>query len=380
MSNPLTNHARVLAQAIAREMAQQTLTPKSQATLRHALAEVDRLVLQQQGRFAVKYVRMCREAIAKACEVIGDVPICDLGPEHALTLWNHYSPRSLTAYGSAIKARLGNAEELGFAGAAEFRDLLPTPPDPRLRPVLVTDEQHRQALAAIRWAAIHTRTWLITVRFLEIGLRCPFRLTELARLTVPEVDFTRSRAQLADSKTGPRWVPLTRRSCELLREQIESLPFGERRVWTRENGAVLNPASMSHAWARVRRQFAEITRNTELADVRYHDLRHFTCTQALEHGAPERHVQVALGHSAKTMERYQHCQFRGAVKAVQQVEDVLDDAAVADVAAVAAVADVAVAEASSDQGGRRPQRPRKTASGPRTRWPKTHGRGGRRSG
>ncbi|MEM9453099.1 MAG: tyrosine-type recombinase/integrase [Myxococcota bacterium] len=302
---------------------------KSTATLTEAFGEVDRLVLRQQGRFSIKYVRMSREAMAKACAVIGDVPICDLGAEHALALWNSYSAPSLTAYGSAIKARLGNAEKLGFTGAAEFRDMLPNPPDPRLRPVLVTDEQHRQALAALRWAALHTKTWSITLRFLEIGLRCPFRLTELARLTVPEVDFARRRAQLADSKTGPRWVPLTRRACEILREQIDSLPFGERRVWTRENGAVLFPGSMSRAWTRIRRLFAEVTKNTELAQVRYHDLRHFTCTQALEHGSPERHVQVALGHSAKTMERYQHCQFRGAVKAVQRVEDVLDDGAVA---------------------------------------------------
>ena len=107
------------------------------------------------------------------------------------------------------------------------------------------------------------------------ALRCPFRLTELARLTVPEVDFARRRAQLVESKTGPRWVPLTKRSCVLLREQIASLPFGERRVWARKNGAALDPGSMSHAWTRIRRQFAEVTKNTELADVRLSRLASF---------------------------------------------------------------------------------------------------------
>ncbi|MEX1362690.1 MAG: tyrosine-type recombinase/integrase [Nannocystaceae bacterium] len=347
-------------------MSNQAVPTKSTATVAEAFAEVDRLVLQQRGRYSSKYVQLCREAMTKACAVIGDTRISDLTAEHALVLWNSYSVPSLSAYGSAIKARLGDAQRLGFVGMADFRNMLPTPPHARLRPVLVTDEQHREALSAIRWAGIHTRTWSITLRFLEIGLRCPFRLTELARLTVPEVDLERRRAHLADSKTGPRWVPLTRRACELLREQIESLPFGERRVWARGNGAALDPGSMSHAWTRIRRAYAEATKNTELASVRYHDLRHFTCTQALEHGAPQRHVQVALGHSAKTMERYQHCQFRGAVVAVQRVEDVLDDGAVDDAASPERRAEQSRRALSS------------AAEGPRTTWPGTRGRGGRR--
>lgn len=242
---------------------------------------------------------------------LGDVRICDLGPKHVTAAWNALAGPSLSTYAAHFVARLKEADSLGFVGLRRWRDQWPSVPQSARRHIEVSDQIHHEVLLALEWALDHTETELQTVRLLAFAVHTPGRLDEVCSLRLPDVDLRGGVLRLRDSKTGPGQVVITSRGADLLRAQIDSLPWDAAWVWPSDSavGHVLRD-SVSHAWLRIRRAYAEATRRPEaraLLQWRAHDFRGALATQALEHGASIRHVQKALRHSdVRTTERYDH--------------------------------------------------------------------------
>lgn len=320
-----------IAEAVVAMMRQE-----STCMVGEALDMIEQLLLP---RHKPGYQKLNRYALARCRAAIGDVRICDLGPVHAQRLWAALEGPSLGAFAGALKPRLREADDLGefvhdgkrysFRGLAKFVKLLPDTPPSRRRNLVVTDEIHREALVAIDWARERTRVSAQTLRFIDVAVRSPFRLEELAALQRADVDFRARAALLRDSKTGARPVPLSSRSCELLREQIASNKPGEEYVFPslKSMSGHATGRCCSKAWLRIRTSYCEEVRTEVAADlsrVVFHGLRHFICTQALAHGVAVADVQRALGHSTTTMvDRYGHWVGCG-LAAVDLVESVLD--------------------------------------------------------
>ena len=134
------------------------------------------------------------------------------------------------------------------------------------------------------------------------------RKNEIVRLRRSEVDG--DRLMLADSKTGPRTVPLNARARAILERQ----PRGESPFVfpspcdpSRPRGPHLG------LWYRVRREAG-------IEDVRLHDLRHTHASHAVMNGVPVPVVSRLLGHSNTRMTlRYAHLGDRDIEEAAERV-------------------------------------------------------------
>ena len=134
------------------------------------------------------------------------------------------------------------------------------------------------------------------------------RRSEILRLRWSEVD--RDRLVFADSKTGPRIVPLnTQARCILERRPPGISPF----VFPSPTDPA-RPRSRNLAfWYRARREAG-------IEDVRLHDLRHTHASHAVMNGVPVPVVARLLGHSdVRTTLRYAHLGDREIEKAAERI-------------------------------------------------------------
>ena len=115
---------------------------------------------------------------------------------------------------------------------------------------------------------------------------------------------------LADTKTGPRRVPLNARARRILDRQKRAgspFVFPSPRDPSRPRGGTLS------LWYRVRREAG-------IEDVRLHDLRHTHASHAVMNGVPVPVVSRMLGHSNVRMTlRYAHLEDREIEQAAEQV-------------------------------------------------------------
>lgn len=161
------------------------------------------------------------------------------------------------------------------------------------------------------------------------------RKNEILKLTWLAVDWNKKCLRLAESKTGPRVVPLGDSALDLLKRRWDanrSEPelighnSGERPEPKRRSPFVLpamkgdgNYVGLGHHWEKVRIRANEIARKraydagihpddiATLEDVRIHDLRHSFASFAIADGASLFMVGKVLGHKqARTTEIYAH--------------------------------------------------------------------------
>jgi integrase len=259
-----------------------------------------------------------------ATQRLRDTRICDLGPQHVTVAWNALAGPSLSCYAAHFVARLAEADALGFPGLKRWREMWPSVPQSRRRNIEVSDEIHHEVLLALEWALDHTETELQTVRLLAFAAHTPGRLDEICSLRLPDVDLRGRVLRLEDSKTGPGQVVVTEPGAQLLRAQIDTLKWDATWVWPSDSAAghVLRD-SVSHAWLRIRRAYAEATKRSEaraLLQWRAHDFRGALATQALEHGASARHVMKALRHAdIRTTWRYDHGRSMSGARAAMEL-------------------------------------------------------------
>ena len=134
------------------------------------------------------------------------------------------------------------------------------------------------------------------------------RKSEIVRLRWPEIRD--HMLMLADSKTGPRKVPLNAPARRILERQ----PRGESPFVFPSPRDPSRPRSHNLAlWYRVRREAG-------IEDVRLHDLRHTHASHAVMNGVPVPVVARLLGHSNVRMTlRYAHLGDRDIQDAAERV-------------------------------------------------------------
>ena len=135
------------------------------------------------------------------------------------------------------------------------------------------------------------------------------RKNEIVRLRRQEVDAEYLR--LADSKTGPRTVFLSREARDIVKRRLETVS-GEF-LFTSPRDPAMPISDSLTLWNSVRRECG-------FEDVRLHDLRHTYGSQAVMQGVPLPVVARLLGHSKVTMTlRYAHVADREVEAAAERV-------------------------------------------------------------
>ena len=230
---------------------------------------------------------------------LGRLPIAAIGREHVANL-HHSLRKTPVAANEAVGAlsRIFNqAEAWGLvpAGSNPCR-FVPKYRTRRLERFLTEEEFRRigEALDALQSEDRLPVHGAAAFRLLMLtGCRC----SEILDLRWEDVFPERNEIRLADSKTGPRTVPLSPAAARVLAE----LPRSDGNPWViagRKPGARL--AHISYYWYRVRARAG-------LEDVRIHDLRHSFASRALALGEPLPMIGKLLGHTKiQTTARYAH--------------------------------------------------------------------------
>jgi len=194
-------------------------------------------------------------------------------------------------------------------------------------PVILTREEVSSILQEVK--LLRYRVCLETI------YSCGLRLGEGVGLQVGDVDSARMMLHIRGAKGGKeRYVPLPRRTLELLREQWKShrnpqwiFPMAgkpgrgaPRKHYMR---TAKQPCSNSVVQAAFRKGLSAsgIRKHAHV-----HTLRHSYATHLLEAGVNLRQIQVNLGHSsAQTTSVYAHLTATGREKARQTLDKIMND-------------------------------------------------------
>ncbi len=237
----------------------------------------------------------------------GSKPLDRIAPAHVRRWFDRYSR---TAPGGANRALNILQQIMNFAAACGHIEVNPTRGIRRNRRPALTRFLSREEIARL-YAVLDaqnrkdSRQQADIVRLL---LLTGCRKGEIMGLRWSEVRD--DMLALADSKTGPRTVPLSSRARAILDRQ----PRGE--------GPFVFPSPLDPArprgpdlrfWYRIRREAG-------IGDVRLHDLRHTMASHAVMNGVPVPVVSRMLGHSNVRMTlRYAHLADRDIEAAAERV-------------------------------------------------------------
>jgi len=263
---------------------------------------------------------------------LGHLRLTKLAPTHIQAAYSDWAaggrrdgkagglaPRTRRHLHRILKSALARAVEqqlLARNPADAFKKRLPKVE--RRKMVTLTVAQSGRLLDAIR----HTRVYWPALIALATGLR----RGEVLALRWASVDLDRGVVSVVESleqtKAGLRFKPPKTETTRavtlpvfaadelrrLKRQQAEDLlalgirQTGQTLVCAREDGAPLQPRSLSHEFSRL------MCRVPDLPRVRFHDLRHSHATQLLDAGVHPKIAQERLGHSTitTTLDLYSH--------------------------------------------------------------------------
>lgn len=140
------------------------------------------------------------------------------------------------------------------------------------------------------------------------------RKMEILSLKWSDISFSEKIVNLPDSKTGPRKIFLSDRACALLRNRTPQT----------SNEYVFPGRLPGSHLKEIRRDFFALLDSAQIAEFRFHDLRHSHASFAIQSGASLSHVAKALGHSqVRTSQRYAHVDDKSALQAVRLVESAI---------------------------------------------------------
>ena len=142
--------------------------------------------------------------------------------------------------------------------------------------------------------------WIVRIA-IETGMRS----SEIATLTLSQVDTKRRVARLQDTKnTMPRTVPLSKLATQLFKE-AKANPVRPKRtelVFFGEPGKddEIRPYNFNKVWSGIKSKAG-------LRDLRFHDLRHEAVSRFVEAGLSDQEVSAISGHrSMQMLKRYTH--------------------------------------------------------------------------
>ena len=191
-------------------------------------------------------------------------------------------------------------------------------------PVILSHEEVHRILSQVK--LLRYRVCLETI------YSCGLRLSEAINLQVRDIDSARGVIHVRKGKGGKdRYVPLPRRTLELLREQWKShrnpqwiFPMaGAGHPRTAQMRAATRPCSKSVVQAAFRKA---LSASGIRKDAHVHTLRHSYATTLLEENVNLRQIQENLGHnSPSTTSVYTHLTGRADKRARQTLERIMND-------------------------------------------------------
>ena len=161
----------------------------------------------------------------------------------------------------------------------------------------LTDEEFRRLGRVLSEAAGEGGISLHAVAALRLLMLTGCRRSEVLGLRWTDVDPEARVLRLADSKTGPRVVPLSPAAARVLSE-LPRVPDNPWVIVSRKRGEHLH--NINQPWDLIRRR-------ADLRDVQLHDLRHSWASRALALGESLPMIGKLLGHTqVETTARYAH--------------------------------------------------------------------------
>jgi integrase/recombinase XerD len=222
------------------------------------------------------------------------------------------SNRTLQKDRATLHAVFGFAEELELREGNPVGRVSVPKADPRA-PTILSDDQYERLISE---CADRRMLHLYVLLLGETGARCE---SEALFLRWEDIDLKGGFLKIASGRDGHRtksgkgrWVPMTPRLKDAMREHFSRFRFAEY------EGAQ-TPWVFHHPWRRrradageriksLRRAFMAAAKKAKLpAELHQHDLRHRRATTWLAEGANPVHVKEALGHAdLRTTMGYTH--------------------------------------------------------------------------
>jgi integrase len=244
---------------------------------------------------------------------IGSIRLSQLRPDHLQNLYSEkrkagLSNRTVQFIHSIIHKVLDQALKWGLV-LRNVADLVEKPTVKRKAPTIWTNEQVSIFLRAVK----DHRFYPIYVLALAGG----FREGEVLGIQFSDIDWDNGIINvthavqyligkgvvLTEPKTekGKRPVPLPEYALRVLKEHCDSQNRNQGFIFVTGNITPFSPRNLV-------RHFKQVIEDTELPEIRFHDLRHYHASYLLSQGINPKIVQERLGHSTilLTLDTYSH--------------------------------------------------------------------------
>ena len=247
-----------------------------------------------------KTVTLCRLLLANhIIPTLGHLPIEALERKQVADL--HFRLRDRPATANHVVATLSRmfnrAEEWGLVAEGSNPCRAFPKYKARKHERFLTEEEFRRLGRVLSDAAAEGGVSEHAVSAIRLLILTGCRRSEVLALRWTDVDLEANVLRLADSKTGPRTVPLSPAAARVLSE----LPRVTDNPWvivSRKRGEHLR--NINQPWDTIRRRAG-------LGDVRLHDLRHSWASRALALRESRPMIGKLLGHTqVETTARYAH--------------------------------------------------------------------------
>lgn len=213
------------------------------------------------------------------------------------------SPRTLKYYRHTLAQLFKYAKQWGWTNAnpVDGVNKITKLRNERIR--YLSDDERKALLKACK-SSESKQLYPIVVFALSTGAR----KGEITNLTLGDIDLTRNRAVLRETKNGEtRSVPIVPHLRELLiaetkkaKALYKKLNLSNHEQWLFPRSDGLEPIYFRKAWENA-------LENAEITDFRFHDLRHSAASYLAMNGATLLEIAAVLGHKTLQMvKRYAH--------------------------------------------------------------------------
>jgi site-specific recombinase XerD len=193
----------------------------------------------------------------------------------------------------ALKSWFAYLEECGVTGENLARKLVP-PAERRSEPRFLSAAEYKELQLACR---NHPRDAAMVELFLQTGMR----LSELARLTLDDVELPRRISRHPDDIGTVRvirkggqvaTIPLNHKACRAVKSWLEARPDVEHRaLFVTKFGTAMQPRA-------IQQTIQKYLKEVGIAGASVHTLRHTMATHHVAQGTDLRTVQETLGHAS----------------------------------------------------------------------------------
>lgn len=237
--------------------------------------------------------------------ILGHMPLAEVGP-HDIKLFiaslKGRRPATKNRYLERIKNMFRTAMDHELIHKNPARTIKKRP-EKNEKP---RDRTKEEVLRLIRCVPEDYQPMVIT------GGWAGLRRSEMDRLQLPDLDFSKNMVWVRPSKNGEgRWVPMNRHVREALLA-IKHRGLDDPHVFRRGDGSRIK--NFDKAWKKARQEAG-------MVGFRFHDLRHCFASWLIQSGVGEETIMRLMGHKTRSMvRRYAHLRRRDLRDAVNVLD------------------------------------------------------------